>query len=59
LTIQDDGIGFDRLPVAADATSVDCLGLIGMQQRVESAGGSFVIQSSENGGTLVSALWRI
>lgn len=59
LTIQDDGIGFDSLPVAADAASVDRLGLIGMQQRVESAGGSFVIQSSETGGTLVSALWRI
>jgi signal transduction histidine kinase len=29
-----------------------------MRQRVESAGGSFLIQSSGTGGTLVSALWE-
>jgi two-component system, NarL family, sensor kinase len=57
LSIQDDGIGFDTLPVAADSAAPG-LGLIGMQQRVESAGGSFVIQSSGTGGTLVSALWK-
>jgi two-component system, NarL family, sensor kinase len=57
LTIQDDGIGFDTLPVATDSAAPG-LGLIGMQQRVESAGGSFVIQSSGTGGTLISALWR-
>ena len=58
LTVQDDGIGFDTLPVAADAVTAG-VGLIGMQQRVESAGGSFAIRSSETGGTLVCALWRV
>jgi two-component system NarL family sensor kinase len=58
LTIQDNGLGFDSQPVAADPVSLSGLGLIGMQQRVELNGGSFFIQSSKRGGTLVSALWR-
>jgi two-component system NarL family sensor kinase len=58
LTIRDDGVGFDTLTVADDPAAVSGLGLIGMRQRVESAGGSFLIQSSVTGGTLVSALWE-
>jgi two-component system, NarL family, sensor kinase len=57
LTIQDDGVGFDTLPIATDPALESGIGLLGMQQRVESAGGSFVIQSSAS-GTLISSLWR-
>jgi two-component system, NarL family, sensor kinase len=58
LAIQDNGIGFDNLPVWTDASSFSGLGLIGMQQRVESNGGSFFVQSGDGGGTLVSAMWK-
>ncbi|WP_416050916.1 ATP-binding protein [Cupriavidus basilensis] len=58
LTIQDNGIGFEQLPLSADDASFSGLGLIGMQERVESNGGSFSLQSSECSGTLVSATWR-
>ncbi len=58
LTIQDNGIGFEHLPLSADDASSSGLGLIGMQERVESNGGSFSLQSSESSGTLVSATWR-
>jgi two-component system NarL family sensor kinase len=58
LAIQDNGIGFDSLPVSTDASSLSGLGLIGMQQRVQLNGGTFLVQSGEGGGTLVSAMWK-
>jgi two-component system NarL family sensor kinase len=58
MAIQDNGIGFDNLPVPADASSFSGLGLIGMQQRVESNGGTFLVQSGDGGGTRVSAMWK-
>ncbi|PTB17800.1 ATPase [Trinickia symbiotica] len=57
LTVKDDGAGFGSVPVTADTGPDNGLGLLGMQQRVESAGGHFVIESDARCGTLVSALW--
>jgi two-component system, NarL family, sensor kinase len=58
LAIQDNGIGFDNLPVWTGASSFSGPGLIGMQQRVQLNGGTFLVQSGEGGGTLVSAMWK-
>ncbi len=59
LTIADEGIGFDQLNPSDPRSSLSGLGLIGMQQRVESNGGRFSVRSSDGGGTLVSAIWEI
>jgi two-component system NarL family sensor kinase len=59
LTIADEGVGFDQLNPSDQHSSLSGLGLIGMQQRVESNGGRFSVCSSEGGGTLVSAIWEI
>ncbi len=48
LTIRDDGCGFDVLPVRRSG-----LGLRIMNYRAKMIGGSFHIQSSRSGGTLV------
>ncbi|KAG8151552.1 sensor histidine kinase [Burkholderia catarinensis] len=57
LTIRDNGIGYERRPLTTEDAHTTGLGLIGMQHRVESHGGTFSIQSSATTGTLVSASW--
>ncbi|WP_197693870.1 histidine kinase [Vogesella sp. LIG4] len=57
LTIQDNGIGYEVRPLANNHECSACLGLVGMQYRVESNGGQFSIHSPGRGGTLVSATW--
>ena len=54
LTIQDNGKGLDQNDLI-NARKTGHLGMIQMRERVESIGGSFVIQSIENGikGTIV------
>ena len=47
ITIRDQGVGFDGL------CNTNGLGLLGMQERVESVGGLFSIQSKVHEGTLV------
>ncbi|KWI89835.1 histidine kinase [Burkholderia ubonensis] len=59
LTIQDDGVGYEHRPLATEDARMTGLGLIGMQYRVESHGGTFSIRSSSTSGTLVSATWRL
>jgi two-component system, NarL family, sensor kinase len=59
LTIEDNGIGYDTRPLSADDACSTGLGLIGMQHRVESAGGRFSVQSSGKSGTLICATWPI
>jgi len=59
LTIQDNGIGFDNLPVPASNSSSPALGLLGTRERVESGGGSFSLRSNGGGGTLLSATWKV
>jgi len=57
LAVQDDGIGFDNLPLSAGNSLHSGLGLLGMQERVEAGGGTFSIKSGNGGGTLVRAAW--
>jgi len=59
LSIQDDGIGFDNAPTPGSPALPSGLGLLGMRERVESGGGCFVLNSKRDGGTVVSATWKI
>ncbi|MGU7780101.1 ATP-binding protein [Burkholderia sp. PU8-34] len=59
LTIQDNGIGYETRPLTTGDAHTTGLGLIGMQHRVESHGGTFSIRSSAATGTLVSAAWAL
>lgn len=59
LSIEDDGVGFDAHGAAADPAFDGGLGLAGMRRRVEAAGGTFAIHSSEMRGTVVSAFWAM
>ncbi len=54
LTIDDDGRAFDVARVLSVQTQKH-LGLVGMRERVEMAGGSLVIESTPNKGTTVRA----
>jgi signal transduction histidine kinase len=49
LLIEDDGKGF----VIKDVNSSEHVGLAGMRERIELAGGTFVIESSLGKGTIV------
>ena len=51
LRVEDNGRGFDPLMVPMS----DCLGLRGMQQRMQRLGGTFLMESSHNAGTQVKA----
>jgi signal transduction histidine kinase len=51
MLIEDDGQGFDS--EAAGKKSNSCLGLMGMQERVNLLGGSFVIESAPREGTTI------
>ncbi|WP_330996874.1 ATP-binding protein [Burkholderia pseudomultivorans] len=59
LTIDDNGVGYERHTLATDDGRAAGLGLIGMQHRIESHGGTFAIQSSATTGTRVSATWPL
>ncbi|RQS11243.1 ATP-binding protein [Burkholderia sp. Bp8998] len=59
LTIDDNGVGYERHPLSTDDARAAGLGLIGMQHRIESHGGTFAIRSSATTGTHVSATWPL
>jgi two-component system NarL family sensor kinase len=59
MVIQDNGIGYENRPLTTEDARTTGLGLIGMQHRVESHGGTFSIQSSATTGTVVSATWAL
>ncbi|AFQ48716.1 ATP-binding protein [Burkholderia cepacia] len=59
LTIDDNGVGYERSPLSTDDARAAGLGLIGMQHRIESHGGTFTIRSSATTGTRVSATWPL
>jgi two-component system NarL family sensor kinase len=59
LTVQDNGSGYDALPLSSQEIGSTGLGLIGMQHRMESQGGFLSVHSSDTGGTLVSASWAL
>ena len=55
LALRDDGVGFDVPKARRRAMRGESQGLIGMQERVELAGGELRIESVPGGGTTVSA----
>jgi len=59
LKIEDDGDGFDVEALARNAGVNATLGLRGMQQRTEAAGGHLEIESKRGKGTKVSARFPI
>jgi signal transduction histidine kinase len=55
LEIEDDGVGFDVVEVAARARTGEAVGLEGMRERAEIAGGTFRVDSVPGRGTRVVA----
>ncbi len=55
LEIEDDGVGFDVVEVAARARTGEAVGLEGMRERAEIAGGTFRVDSVPGRGTRVAA----
>jgi signal transduction histidine kinase len=55
LTVVDDGAGFDTDDVAA-ASLAHHLGLVAMQERVDSIGGEWRIVSTPGSGTRIDAI---
>jgi len=53
LEVHDDGVGFD--PARELVGSLDHFGLAGMRERVELAGGTWTVWSSEGSGTVLTA----
>jgi signal transduction histidine kinase len=56
LQVQDDGEGFDPERVASQQEPRFGLGLVGMRQRAQDAGGQLSIQSKPGTGTTVTAV---
>ena len=54
LTIRDNGKSF-QVDRVTDAKRITRLGLIGMRERIEMVGGSFIVKSSPGQGTTVTA----
>jgi signal transduction histidine kinase len=57
LTVEDNGIGFDLSSVLAGSSYEKGLGITGMRERAELAGGAFRIESVIGQGTMVRASW--
>jgi signal transduction histidine kinase len=55
LVIRDDGVGFDSQAARAKAAGGASFGVLGMQERVELAGGQFDITSTPGQGTEIRA----
>jgi signal transduction histidine kinase len=55
LEVEDDGVGFDSVEVAARARTGEAVGLEGMRERAEIAGGTFRVDSVPGRGTRVLA----
>lgn len=55
LSVEDDGIGFDVQEVLWRTDRLRGIGLLGMQERIESLGGHLEIDSGHGHGTLVVA----
>ena len=55
ISVRDDGRGFDLESVRARAANGASLGLIGMEERMALAGGSFELRSSPGQGTVLLA----
>jgi len=55
LEVEDDGVGFDAVEVSARARTGEAVGLEGMRERAEIAGGTFRVDSVPGIGTRVRA----
>src|SRR5688572_1168792 len=55
ISVRDDGRGFDLEEVRARAANGASLGLVGMEERMALAGGSFELRSSPGQGTVLLA----
>jgi len=55
ISVRDDGRGFDLDSVRARAANGASLGLVGMEERMALAGGSFELRSSPGQGTVLLA----
>lgn len=53
LVVEDNGVGFDREAVAQRAKRGEHLGLLGMTERVRSAGGTIVLDSRPGSGSRI------
>jgi signal transduction histidine kinase len=54
LTIEDDGKGVDRPMPGSHSPSTRGLGIIGMRERTQALGGTFVLEPRQSGGTRVA-----
>ena len=59
LGIRDNGVGFDAKRPVSSRAGRQGIGLRSMQERAESTGGWFSIQSSPGSGTTVEARWEL
>lgn len=59
IAIHDDGIGFDVDKARVRAVRGDSMGLLSMEERMQSIGGTLRIQSSPRGGTRVVARFHV
>lgn len=59
MLIRDDGIGFDVAMAQERALRGQCMGLLGMQERVDLLGGEIEISSAQDQGTTIRVLFAI
>ncbi len=57
LTVQDNGVGFNRDDEFAATRDKRGFGLASMRERTELSGGSFVIETRERTGTVIQCSW--
>ncbi len=57
LVIRDSGQGFDPEEAYSSKGGSKGLGLNSMRERTELSGGSFSVDSSKGGGTVITATW--
>lgn len=57
LEVRDNGTGFAEKKLQGENSRSSGLGLISMKERVELAGGAFLVESQEGRGTAVIASW--
>ena len=55
LEVADDGVGFDVADTLDEAVRGGSIGLLGMEERVQLAGGQMEIESGQGKGTLIRA----
>jgi signal transduction histidine kinase len=57
--VQDNGQGFDVNKALYLEKSKRGLGLTSMEERAKLSGGSFILESNEEGGTVIRASWPL